>query len=78
MEGRVISGDPATVWHGAALDSRKLAGGELFFALPGEQVDGHRFVAAAFEAGAAAAVDDQKAAYAAGRRMQPSDHTRRT
>lgn len=56
MEGRVISGDPATVWHGAALDSRRLAGGELFFALPGEQVDGHRFVAGALEAGAAAAV----------------------
>ena len=56
MEGRLISGDPATVWRGAALDSRRLAGGELFFALPGERVDGHRFVAGALAAGAAAAV----------------------
>ena len=56
MEGRVISGDPATIWRGAALDSRRLTGGELFFALPGERADGHRFVAAAVAAGAAAAV----------------------
>jgi UDP-N-acetylmuramoyl-tripeptide--D-alanyl-D-alanine ligase len=56
MGGRVISGDPATEWRGAALDSRRLAGGELFFALPGARVDGHRFVAGALAAGAAAAV----------------------
>jgi UDP-N-acetylmuramoyl-tripeptide--D-alanyl-D-alanine ligase len=56
MEGCVISGDPATIWRGAALDSRRLAGDELFFALPGEQVDGHRFVGDALAAGAAAAV----------------------
>ena len=56
MEGRVISGDPATVWRGAALDSRRIAGGELFFALPGERADGHRFVGGALAAGAAAAV----------------------
>ncbi len=56
MEGRLISGDPATTWRGAALDSRRIAGGELFFALPGERVDGHRFVAGALAAGAAAAV----------------------
>ncbi len=56
MEGRVIAGDPAAVWRGAALDSRRVGGGELFFALPGERDDGHRFVAAALAAGAAAAV----------------------
>ncbi|MFP3939722.1 MAG: UDP-N-acetylmuramoyl-tripeptide--D-alanyl-D-alanine ligase [Thermoanaerobaculia bacterium] len=56
MGGTVSAGDPATVWDGAVLDSRKVAGGELFFALPGERTDGHRFVGAAFEAGAAAAV----------------------
>ena len=56
MEGRVIAGDPAAVWRGAVLDSRRLAGGELFFALRGEQDDGHRFVADACAAGAAAAV----------------------
>jgi UDP-N-acetylmuramoyl-tripeptide--D-alanyl-D-alanine ligase len=56
MGGEVIAGDPGSAWDGAAIDSRKVAGGELFFALAGERTDGHRFVAAAFAAGAAAAV----------------------
>lgn len=54
--GQILSGDPGTVWSGAACDSRRVAGGELFFALRGERDDGHRFVAAALERGAAAAV----------------------
>ncbi len=56
MGGDVVAGDPSAVWDGAAIDSRKVTGGELFFALGGERTDGHRFVGAAFEAGAAAAV----------------------
>lgn len=52
----MISGDPSAIWEGAAVDSRKVRGGELFFALAGEQTDGHRFVGTALEAGAAAAV----------------------
>jgi UDP-N-acetylmuramoyl-tripeptide--D-alanyl-D-alanine ligase len=56
MEGRVIAGNPEAVWRGAALDSRGVRGGELFFALPGERSDGHRFVGDALERGAAAAV----------------------
>lgn len=56
MAGDVVAGDPAATWEGAAIDSRKVGGGELFFALEGERTDGHGFVAAAFEAGAAAAV----------------------
>lgn len=56
MGGDVVAGDPTASWDGAAIDSRKVTGGELFFALAGEQTDGHRFVGAAFEAGAAAAV----------------------
>ncbi len=56
MEGTVIAGSGESVWSGAALDSRKVAGGELFFALPGETSDGHLFVADALERGAAAAV----------------------
>lgn len=39
-------------------DSRKLAGGELFIALRGDNFDGHEFVAAAKARGAAAAVVD--------------------
>ncbi|HUO87334.1 MAG TPA: UDP-N-acetylmuramoyl-tripeptide--D-alanyl-D-alanine ligase [Thermoanaerobaculia bacterium] len=56
MGGRVVAGDGAARWSGAAIDSRRLAGGELFFALPGEHTDGHRYVAAAAAMGAAACV----------------------
>ena len=48
--------DAGACYRGAAIDSRRVEGGELFFALPGERTDGHRFVAAALAAGAAAAV----------------------
>ena len=39
-----------------ALDSRQVQPGSLFVALPGERVDGHDFVEAAFAAGAAVAL----------------------
>jgi len=39
-----------------AIDSRRLAAGELFAALPGEHLDGHEFVADAAARGAAGAV----------------------
>ncbi len=41
------------VFRGASLDSRRIRPDELFVALPGERVDGRRFVAAALAAGAA-------------------------
>ncbi|WP_420564614.1 UDP-N-acetylmuramoyl-tripeptide--D-alanyl-D-alanine ligase [Thalassobaculum sp.] len=41
---------------GVTIDSRKVAAGDLFVALPGERVDGHDYVAAALKAGAAAAL----------------------
>ncbi len=56
MGGAVVAGDPQTRWRGAAIDSRRVRGGEIFFALPGERVDGHDFVAQAAEQGAAAIV----------------------
>jgi UDP-N-acetylmuramoyl-tripeptide--D-alanyl-D-alanine ligase len=54
--GRVIAGDPGGSFSGAAIDSRKVAGGEVFVALPGARTDGHRFVGDAFAHGAAAAI----------------------
>ena len=48
--------DPGACYQGGAIDSRRIEGGELFFALPGERTDGHRFVADALAAGAAASV----------------------
>ncbi|NGX54286.1 MAG: hypothetical protein K1000chlam4_01011, partial [Chlamydiae bacterium] len=44
------------VISGAAIDSRKVKIGDLFFALPGEQVDGHDFLQQAATNGAVAAV----------------------
>lgn len=41
---------------GIAIDSREVTEGDLFFALPGSRVDGHDYVSAAIEAGAAAVV----------------------
>jgi UDP-N-acetylmuramoyl-tripeptide--D-alanyl-D-alanine ligase len=56
MGGRVTAGDPGVTIDGAAIDSRAVRGGEIFFAFPGSQVDGHRFVPDALARGAAAAV----------------------
>ena len=41
---------------GAAVDSRRVEPGNAFFALPGEQTDGHRFLEAAAAADAAALI----------------------
>jgi UDP-N-acetylmuramoyl-tripeptide--D-alanyl-D-alanine ligase len=46
----------ALVASGYSIDSRTVAPGELFFAVRGERLDGHDFVAAAFERGASAAL----------------------
>ncbi len=45
---------------GAEIDSRDIMPGDLFFALKGETMDGHRFVEMAFEKGAAAVVVDRE------------------
>ena len=42
--------------NGYSIDSRTVGAGELFFAVKGERLDGHDFVAAALEKGAVAAV----------------------
>jgi len=52
----LLAGHPAGIWNGAAIDSRAVKGGEVFFALAGTQTDGHRFVGDALARGAAAAV----------------------
>ena len=47
---------------GVSIDSRSIAPGDLFVALKGPSFDGHDFVAAALEAGAAAAMVDSRPA----------------
>ncbi|GAA4261613.1 UDP-N-acetylmuramoyl-tripeptide--D-alanyl-D-alanine ligase [Dietzia aurantiaca] len=55
--GRLVGGDPSTAVTGTVeFDSRRVAEGGLFLALPGERVDGHDFVARALRSGAVAAL----------------------
>ncbi len=42
--------------NGVAFDSREIGPGDLFFAMKGEQADGHRFVPQAYSSGASGAV----------------------
>ncbi|HVV91789.1 MAG TPA: UDP-N-acetylmuramoylalanyl-D-glutamyl-2,6-diaminopimelate--D-alanyl-D-alanine ligase [Hyphomicrobiales bacterium] len=53
--GRVVGTLPDAV-TGVSIDSRSLVPGDAFFAIAGERLDGHAFVAAALKAGAALAV----------------------
>ena len=62
MSGNVEGGNVAFL--GVSTDSRSVAAGELFVALRGERFDGHEFVAAAYERGAAAVVVDAAGAEA--------------
>ncbi len=45
--------------HGVSIDSRQITQGDLFIALHGPNFDGHKFVAKAFERGAAVALVEQ-------------------
>ena len=54
--GRLVAGEPGGAVRGVSVDNRRVAGGELFVALPGERFDGHDFVWRAFAAGASAAM----------------------
>ena len=53
--GRVVRAIERPI-RGGAVDSRKVEPGNAFFALPGERTDGHRFLVAAANRGAAALV----------------------
>src|SRR5882757_1784837 len=59
--------NPETIARGYSIDSRTVQPGELFFAVKGERLDGHNFVAQALERGAIAAVirSDQRCRYPA-------------
>jgi UDP-N-acetylmuramoyl-L-alanyl-D-glutamate--2,6-diaminopimelate ligase len=56
-----IPDDSANVWvHGLTADSRNVARGFLFAALPGSKNDGSKFIPQALEAGAAAILTDER------------------
>ncbi|MCW2315259.1 UDP-N-acetylmuramyl-tripeptide synthetase/UDP-N-acetylmuramoyl-tripeptide--D-alanyl-D-alanine ligase [Rhodoblastus acidophilus] len=58
LNARALGVVPAGV-NGVSIDTRSLENGDLFFAITGDRADGHDYVAAAFERGAAAAVVDE-------------------
>jgi UDP-N-acetylmuramoyl-tripeptide--D-alanyl-D-alanine ligase len=62
MAGTVVSGDPGTPVSGWSIDSRTVAAGDMFFAVRGPRFDGHAFVEAARQAGAAAVVASEPVA----------------
>ena len=55
LQARVRGHMPVDV-TGISIDTRTLQPGDLFFAITGDTSDGHHYVRAAFEKGAAAAV----------------------
>ena len=57
--GRGSEMQSAEVAKGWSIDSRTIAPGDVFFAIPGEHQDGHVFVRDVFQKGAAAAVVSQ-------------------
>jgi len=56
---RLVSGVAGENVSGVSIDSRTIQPGELFVAIRGRRLDGHDFVEAAFERGAAGAIVDR-------------------
>ncbi|MCB1458023.1 MAG: UDP-N-acetylmuramoylalanyl-D-glutamyl-2, 6-diaminopimelate--D-alanyl-D-alanine ligase, partial [Nitratireductor sp.] len=66
MQARPVGIVPETV-TGISIDTRTLQQGEAFFAIKGEQFDGHDYVGAAQKAGASIAVIAEEKLVALGR-----------
>lgn len=58
LDGKLIAGAMGK-FHGVSIDSRTVESGQLFFAIIGEKLDGHRFVQEALKSGCAGAVISQ-------------------
>ena len=74
---RLVNGDGAARFGAVSTDTRSLGAGQLFVAIRGERFDGHDFLPAAKERGAAAALVDEKHAGAAPLPLLVADDTRR-
>ncbi len=58
--GGTRTGDPADAIGGISIDTRTLKPGDVFFAIRGDNSDGHAYVATAFERGAALCVVERE------------------
>lgn len=65
-----LYGHPKLVVEGCVLDSRQARGGEMFFALPGEKVDGHDYIEAVWNNGAVLVIAEEARFY--GLNQKPS------
>ena len=63
---------------GLTYDSRQVRAGEIFFAIPGEKLDGHEFIPRALESGAAGVVVAHKASWPQGATWIRTKDVRRT
>lgn len=61
--GVLISGDVNSVIGGFNQDTRKIQKGDMYIPLVGELHDGHDFIAAAFDAGAASIITEKEGTY---------------
>jgi UDP-N-acetylmuramoyl-tripeptide--D-alanyl-D-alanine ligase len=61
-EGELISGLPETAVQRVSTDSRRIAAGDLFFAIKGNNFDGHDFLSDVAEKGASALVVEHRPA----------------
>ncbi len=52
VEGKLLRGNPDSLLTGVSTDTRSLRPGDLFFALVGENTDGHTYIPRAIESGA--------------------------
>ena len=77
LEGCSTGAVPAIETKGLQYDSRKLRPGEVFFAFPGERVDGHAFVPQALRSAAAAVVSEREAPAGLASRWARVEHGRR-
>jgi UDP-N-acetylmuramoyl-tripeptide--D-alanyl-D-alanine ligase len=59
VNGRLLAGDPVSTITGVSTDTRTIRPGDLFFALKGENADGHAYVPKAIEAGAGVVISDE-------------------
>lgn len=60
INGRLVSGNSGSIVHGASIDSRTIQPGQAFFAIAGENFDGHDYVSCATAKGASCIVVERE------------------